>query len=399
MKLDSIISERIKSLPPYLFAEINKLKLEARQKGIDIIDLGMGNPDLKPAGHIITKCNEVTNDPRAHRYSASRGISHLRRAVCKWYKRKYSVTLDPETEAIATIGSKEGLCHLALAILDRGDLVIVPNPTYPTHLYSVVIAGGKVYSMPLVSENSYLPDLAKIPKEVSRRARAMIISYPNNPTTAVAEIEFFKEVVDFCSKRNIIVIHDNAYAEICFDGYTAPSFLEVDGAKDTGIEFYSLSKTYSMAGWRLGFACGNSEVIKALTKLKSYYDYGIFTAIQVAGIVALEGPQECVAETVSVYRDRRDIFVKGLNNIGWEVEIPKATMYVWARIPPQFQSMGSMKFGSFLLEEAKVAASPGIGFGEYGEGYIRFALVENEKRLRQAIEGIKDAFRKYAGKL
>lgn len=368
------------------------MKLEARQNGIDIIDLGMGNPDLKPAGHIIKKLNEVSQDSKAHRYSASRGIGHLRRAICKWYKKKYGVTLDPETEAISTIGSKEGLCHLALAILNRGDLVMAPNPTYPSHLYSVVIAGGELYSMPLTQENNYIPDLAKIPEDISKKAKVLIISYPHNPTTQIAGLDFFKEVVDFCSKRDIIVIHDLAYAEICFDGYSAPSFLEVEGAKDIGIEFYSLSKTYSMAGWRVGFACGNRDIIGALAKLKSYYDYGMFTAIQVAGIVALEGPQECVKETVSIYEKRRDIFVNGLNDLGWEVSSPKATMYVWAKIPERF-NMGAMQFSSFLLKEAKVGVSPGIGFGEYGEGYVRFALVENEKRIRQALKGIKNAFK------
>jgi alanine-synthesizing transaminase len=328
-----------------------------------------------------------------HRYSASRGIGHLRSAITKWYKKKYGVTLDPETEAIVTIGSKEGLCHLALAMLNRGDLVMVPNPTYPSHIYSVVIAGGTCFSMPLTEANNFLPDFTRIPQEISRKAKVLVVSYPHNPTTGVAGIEFFKEVVDFCSKRDIIVIHDLAYAEICFDGYAAPSFLEVEGAKDIGIEFYSLSKSYSMAGWRVGFACGNRNVIGALAKLKSYYDYGMFTAIQVASIVALEGPQECVKDTVSIYQKRRDIFVKGLNSLGWEVPTPSATMYVWAKIPDRFQ-MGSMEFASFLLKDAKVAVSPGIGFGEHGEGYVRFALVENEKRIRQAVKGIKDAFKK-----
>ncbi len=392
--IKNVLSDRISNLPPYLFAVVNKQKLEARQKGIDIIDLGMGNPDLKPADHIIAKLNQVSKDPKAHRYSASRGIGHLRRAMTKWYKKKYGVTLNPENEAIVTIGSKEGLCHLALAILNKGDLVMVPNPTYPSHIYSVIIAGGDCYSMPLTEKNSFLPDLTKIPQDISRKAKVLIISYPHNPTTRVVSLEFFKEAVDFCSKRDIIVVHDLAYAEICFDGYCAPSFLEVEGAKDIGIEFYSLSKTYSMAGWRVGFACGNRKVIDALAKLKSYYDYGIFTAIQVAAIVALEGPQECVRDVVSAYQRRRDILVKGLNDLGWNVESPKATMYVWAKIPERFHSMDSMKFSSFLLEKAKVAVSPGIGFGEYGEGYVRFALVENEKRIRQAVKGIKDAFKK-----
>lgn len=388
-----IASERISHLPPYLFAQVNKLKLEARQKGIDIIDLGMGNPDLKPSEHIIAKLNKVSHDPKAHRYSASRGINHLRRAITKWYKKKYGVTLDAETEAIVTIGSKEGLCHLALAILNRGDLVMVPNPTYPSHLYSVIIAGGSVYSIPLTEENDYLPDLSKIPQDVARKTKVFIISYPHNPTTQVASVDFFKEVVKFCSKRNIIVIHDLAYAEICFDGYCAPSFLEVDGAKDIGIEFYSLSKTYSMAGWRVGFACGNRDIIEALAKLKSYYDYGIFTPVQVAAIVALEGTQECVREVVETYKRRRDILVRGLNGLGWPVKSPLATMYIWAKIPQRFVSLGSMEFASFLLKNAKVAVSPGIGFGEYGEGYVRFALVENEKRIRQAVKGIKNAFK------
>ena len=393
MSKGTILSDRIGNLPPYLFAEVNNLKLEARQRGIDIIDLGMGNPDLKPAGHIIEKLKEVANNAKAHRYSASRGIGHLRRAIAKWYKKKYGVTLNAEDEAIVTIGSKEGLCHLSLAILNKGDLVMVPNPTYPSHLYSVIIAGGRLYSLPLTQENNFIPDLTKIPARVSREAKVLIISYPHNPTTQVVNLEFFKEVVDFCRKRDIMAIHDLAYAEICFDGYSAPSFLEVEGAKEVGLEFYSLSKTYSMAGWRVGFACGNRKVIEALAKLKSYYDYGIFTPIQVAAIVALEGPQECVKEVVSVYQKRRDVLVKGLNQLGWPVVSPKATMYVWARIPDRFQSLGSLKFSSFLLREAKVAVSPGIGFGEYGEGYVRFALVENEKRIRQAVKGVREAFK------
>lgn len=372
-----------------MFARINQMKLDARRAGRDIIDLGMGNPDIPTPSHIVDKLCEVAHDPKAHRYSASKGIAHLRRAITVWYERRFGVDLDPETEAIAVIGSKEGICHLFLAILDEGDMVLVPSPSYPIHYYSVVIAGGHLHTVPLTAEHNFLPDLSKVTREAYPRPKLLILSYPNNPTAQVVDTAFFEEVVEFAKKENILIIHDMAYSEICFDGYKAPSFLQVKGAKEVGIEFYSLSKTYNMAGWRVGFAVGNQHVIAALAKLKSYYDYGIFTPIQVAAIAALEGDQSCIEEMVRTYSGRRDVLVNGLNSMGWNVPCPKATMYVWAPIPERFRSLGSMKFSELLLEEAMVATSPGIGFGTAGEGYLRLAMVENERRIKQALRGIK----------
>jgi len=385
----NVESRRIKRLPPYLFARVNQLKMEARWAGEDIIDLGMGNPDRPTPPHIVEKLCEVAHDPKAHRYSASRGIKHLRRAVCEWYKRRFDISLDYEKEAIVVIGSKEGIAHLSLAILDEGDLVIVPDPTYPIHMYSVVIAGGNVCNIPLEPWDGFLSRVAEAAKKMYPKAKVLILSFPHNPTTKVVEIDFFKEVVKLAKKHNLIVVHDIAYAEICFDGYKAPSFLEVEGAKDVGIEFYSLSKTYNMAGWRVGFAVGNERIIAALAKLKSYYDYGIFTPIQVAGIVALQGDQSCVDEVVQTYQRRRDVLVEGLRRIGWHVEKPLATMYVWAPLPEKFREMGSLDFSLLLLKKGCVAVSPGVGFGEHGEGFVRFALVENEHRIKQALRGIR----------
>ncbi|PIV63682.1 MAG: alanine transaminase [bacterium (Candidatus Ratteibacteria) CG01_land_8_20_14_3_00_40_19] len=384
-----IESERIRNLPPYLFHHINERKLKARQSGHDVIDLGMGNPDQPTPPHIVEKLREVALDPKAHRYSASRGIKHLRKAICDWYEEKFNVELNPETEAIAVIGSKEGISHLMLAILNKGDTILIPNPTYPSHLYSVIIAGGNIYDIPLLPENDFLPDfsltfLGRYPKP-----KALLLSYPHNPTTAVVNLEFFEKAVEFAKKNDLFVIHDLAYSEICFDGYKSPSFLQAKGAKEIGMEFCSLSKTYNMAGWRIGFAVGNKDLIGALAKLKTYYDYGIFTPIQVAGITALRESQECVNEIVATYQRRRDALVSGLNSMGWKVEKPKATMYVWARIPDKFQKIGSMKFSLDLLDKAEVAVSPGIGFGKFGEGYVRFALVENEQRIKQAVKNIK----------
>ena len=384
-----IESERIKNLPPYLFHHINERKLKARQGGHDVIDLGMGNPDQPTPPHIVEKLREVALDPRAHRYSASKGIKHLRKAICDWYQERFNVELDPETEAVAVIGSKEGISHLMLAILNKGDTILIPNPTYPSHLYSVIIAGGNIYDIPLLPENNFLPDfsitlLGRYPKP-----KALLLSYPHNPTTAVVNLEFFEKAVEFAKKNNLFIIHDLAYSEICFDGYQAPSFLQAKDAKKVGMEFYSLSKTYNMAGWRLGFAIGNKDLVGALAKLKTYYDYGIFTPLQVAGITALTGSQECIKEIVSTYQRRRDVLANGLNSIGWKVEKPEATMYLWARIPEKFQKIGSMKFSLDLLDKAEVAVSPGIGFGKFGEGYVRFALVENEQRIKQAIKNIK----------
>ena len=389
--LKNIESERMKNLPPYMFGRINDAKLAARRKGIDIIDLGMGNPDRPPAAHIVDKLCEIARDPKVHRYSASRGIPHLRKSICSWYEARFDVRLDSEKEAIATIGSKEGISHLMLAVLDRGDVVLLQDPTYPTYLYSVAIAGAVSVSLPITEENGYIPDVEGIIGELNPKPKVLIISYPNNPTAAIADIGFFEKVVHLAKKHDFMVIHDLAYSEICFDGYRPPSFLQASGAKDVGIEFCSMSKTYNMAGWRVGFAVGNEMIIRALAKIKGYYDYGIFTPLQVASIAALNSCQDCVAETADIYRGRRDVLVKGLNRIGWHVKTPAATMYVWAPIPDGFRKMKSLKFSEYLLKEAEVAVSPGVGFGVHGEGYLRFALIENEHRLRQAVRGIKRA--------
>ena len=384
-------ADRILRLPPYMFGQINQQKLDARRRGVDVIDLGMGNPDRPPAGHIIDKLCEVAHNSKAHRYSASKGIASLRRAITEWYEHRFGVSLDPEREVVVTIGSKEGISHLTLAVLNSGDLVLVQDPTYPAYLYSVIIAGGNLQSVPSVEGKDFIPELKRISAQRYPKPKMLILSYPHNPTTAVVELAFFEEVIEFARSENIMVVHDLAYSEICFDGYKAPSFLQARGAKEVGIEFYSMSKTYNMAGWRVGFALGNAKIIGALTKIKSFYDYGIFTPIQVASIVALRGPREYVREVVDVYQKRRDIFVSGLRRIGWGGSLPRATMYVWAPIPEKFKSMGSMKFASLLLEKGQVAVAPGLGFGKYGEGYVRFALVENEHRLKQAIKGIKRA--------
>jgi len=387
--MENIASSRIRNLPPYLFQEINVRKQRARREGRDIIDLGMGNPDLPPPGPVIEKVREVARDPKAHRYSASRGIVHLRKEICAWYRRRFDVDLNPEDEAVACIGSKEGISHLALAIFDRGDEVLVPNPTYPSHFYSCIIAGASVSDIPLRKEEGFLPDLSQPVCGRYPGPKALIISYPHNPTAQVVpDLSFFREVVRFARRHNLIVIHDFAYAEICFDGYRAPSFLQAEGAKEVGIEFYSLSKTYNMAGWRVGFAVGNSRVLNALATLKSYYDYGMWTPLQVAAISALRLDRRYIDETVSVYRRRRDLLVSGLNRIGWQVDKPLATMYVWAKIPEQFAGLGSMEFCLHLLDHAGVAVSPGVGFGRCGEGYVRIALVENEHRIRQAVRSI-----------
>ncbi|RJP71405.1 MAG: aminotransferase class I/II-fold pyridoxal phosphate-dependent enzyme [Candidatus Abyssobacteria bacterium SURF_17] len=383
------ISKHMERIPPYMFARINQMKLHARREGKDVIDLGMGNPDRPTPPHVVEKLCEVVRDPKSHRYSASSGIPHLRRAIADWYQRRFGVDLDPENEVVSVIGSKEGICHLFLAILDEGDLVLVPSPTYPIHYYSVVIAGGHLHTVPLTAEGNFLPDLSKVAHEVYPRPKVLILSYPNNPTTQVVDLAFFEEVAEFAKREQILIVHDLAYSEICFDGYRAPSFLQAKGAKEVGVEFYSLSKTYNMAGWRVGFAVGNRHVIAALAKLKSYYDYGIFTPIQVAAIDAIRGDQSCVDELNQIYSRRRDVLVRGLNSLGWNVPLPKATMYVWAPIPEKYRSLGSMKFAELLLEKALVATSPGVGFGTAGEGYLRFALVENERRIKQALRGIR----------
>ncbi|HPP66678.1 MAG TPA: aminotransferase class I/II-fold pyridoxal phosphate-dependent enzyme [bacterium] len=391
--MKSIESERITNLPPYIFQLTNDRRARARQEGRDVIDLAMGNPDLPPPQPVIEKMREVLSDPKVHRYSASKGIPHLRREISLWYDRRFGVKIDPDEEAIVTIGSKEGISHLALAIFDRGDVVLTPNPTYPSHLYSVIMAGASIYDIPLLPDNNFIPDLNQPIYDRYPGPKAMIVSYPNNPTTQVVELDFFKDLVKFAKKNDIIIIHDIAYSEICFDGYKAPSFLQVEGAKDVGVEFYSLSKTYNMAGWRVGFMVGNKHIVKALTKLKSYYDYGIFTPIQVAAICALRLEQKYIDTTVEQYKRRRDTLVEGLNRIGWKVNKPRATMYVWAEIPERFKPMGSLDFALYLLDKCDLVVSPGVGFGKYGEGFVRIALVENEHRIRQAIRSIKKIFK------
>lgn len=383
---------RIKRLPPYVFDIVNKYKMESRRKGEDIIDFGIGNPDNATPQHIVDKLVESAQDPRNHRYSLSKGIHGLRNAMSSWYKRRYDVDLDPETEVIATIGSKEGLSHLTLAIIAPGDLVLVPNPTYPIHTYGVIIAGGDVRSIPTGPGRDFFHDLQEAYKQSWPRPKILLLNFPHNPTTAVVDLEFFEKVVDFAKEHDLIVIHDLAYADIVFDGYKAPSFLQAKGAKDVGVEFFTLSKSYNMPGWRVGFCAGNPKIIQALARIKSYLDYGMFQPIQIAATVALNGPQDCVQEICNTYKGRRDVLCDGLNRIGWEVEKPKASMFVWAEIPDEFKEMGSLDFSKLLIKEAKVAASPGIGFGEYGDHFVRFSLVENEHRIRQAVRGMKNLF-------
>jgi alanine-synthesizing transaminase len=380
---------RINRLPPYIFSIIDNLKLQSRREGEDIIDLGMGNPDLPTPKPVVDKLIEAVQNPKNHRYSVSRGIYKLRLAITNWYRRNYNVDLDPDSEAIVTMGAKEGLSHMALSIVSSGDVVLVPNPAYPIHPYSVVIAGGDLMSFPIGPGYDFFEQLMKAVKRTWPKPKLLIISFPHNPTTAVVEPDFFKKIVDFARENKCLVIHDLAYADLVFDDYRAPSLLQVPGAKDIGVEFFSMSKSYSMPGWRVGFAVGNQRMIAALARLKSYFDYGMFQPIQIASIIALNEIQDTVKEINAVYKNRRDVLVEGLNKVGWEIEKPKATMFVWAPIPDKFKQMGSLDFSKVLLKEGKVAVSPGIGFGEYGEGYVRFALVENEHRIRQAVRGIK----------
>lgn len=381
---------RMNRLPPYVFAVVNDLKMSLRRQGGDIIDLGMGNPDLPTPPHIVAKLNEASKKAVNHRYSASKGIPNLRKAVCDWYKRRYNVDINPDTESVVTMGSKEGLAHLALAMLQPGDVVFVPDPTYPIHAYASIIAGADVRRIPIEHGRDFFEDLKNAAKQTWPQPKLLVICYPHNPTTEVVEgLDFFRKVVEFAKEFNLYVIHDLAYADLVFDGYKAPSFLEVEGAKDVGVEFFTLSKSYSMAGWRVGFCCGNQAMVKALTRIKSYLDYGIFQAIQIASIVALNGPQDCVQEICNTYRDRRDVLIEGLNRAGWEVPSPKATMFVWAKIPEPFRKLGSVEFSKKLLTEAGVAVSPGLGFGHNGDQYVRFALIENKHRTNQAIRGIK----------
>ncbi len=380
---------RIKRLPPYVFNIVGDLKKAARARGEDIIDFGMGNPDQPTPRHIVEKLVEVAQREDTHRYSVSKGIPRLRRAICSWYRRRYAVELDMDSEAIVTIGSKEGLAHLALATLGPGDVVLVPNPAYPIHPYSVVIAGADVRHVPLVPGVDFFAELERAIREAWPRPKMLLLSFPANPTTQCVELDFFERVVALAKEYELWVVHDLAYADLVFDGYKAPSILQVPGAKDCAVEFFTLSKSYNMPGWRVGFMVGNPKLVYALGRMKSYLDYGTFTPIQVAAIAALEGPQDCVAEICDMYRHRRDVLCDGLNAMGWTLQKPKATMFVWAPVPEAFRHLGSLEFSKLLLSEAKVAVSPGIGFGDYGDDHVRFGLIENEHRTRQALRGIK----------
>jgi len=384
---------RINRLPPYVFNITAELKMAARRRGEDIIDLSMGNPDGATPPHIVSKLVEVAQRPDTHGYSTSRGIPRLRRAITRWYKDRYDVELDPEREAIVTIGSKEGLAHLMLATLDQGDTVLVPNPSYPIHIYGAVIAGANIRSVPMTPGIDFFTELERGIRESHPKPKMVILGFPSNPTAQCVELEFFERVVDLARKHDILVVHDLAYADIVYDGYKAPSIMQVPGAQDVAVEFFTLSKSYNMAGWRIGFMVGNAELVAALARIKSYHDYGTFTPVQVAAIAALEGDQTCVEEIREQYQRRRDVLYKGLTEAGWAVDLPKASMYIWARIPEPYRALGSLEFAKKLLAQAKVSVSPGIGFGEYGDEYVRFALIENESRIRQAVRGIKHMFR------
>ena len=385
---------RIQRLPPYVFNITGELKMAARRRGEDIIDMSMGNPDGPTPAHIVEKLVEVARKEHTHGYSVSKGIPRLRKAITGWYKNRYGVDLDPDKEAIVTIGSKEGLAHLMLATLDRGDTVLVPNPSYHIHIYGAIIAGADIRSVRMTGEVDFFEELERAIRESLPRPKMMILGFPSNPTAQCVDLHFFERVVALAKEHDILVVHDLAYADIGFDGYKAPSIMQVPGARDVAVEFFTLSKSYNMAGWRIGFMVGNSELVNALARIKSYHDYGTFTPIQVASVIALEGPQECVEEVRLKYQRRRDVLAKGLIEAGWPIDIPKASMYIWARIPADYQAMGSLEFAKKLLIEAKVAVSPGIGFGDYGDTHVRFALIENEHRIRQAVRGIKEMFRR-----
>ncbi|OGI44783.1 MAG: alanine transaminase [Candidatus Muproteobacteria bacterium RIFCSPHIGHO2_01_FULL_65_16] len=385
---------RIKRLPPYVFNIVNELKAEARKRGEDIIDFGMGNPDGPTPRHIVDKLCEAARREDTHRYSVSRGIPRLRRAICQWYQRRYGVELDMDREAIVTIGSKEGLSHLALATVDNGDAVLVPNPSYPIHTYGFVIAGADIRHVPLIPGGDFFAELEKAIRNAWPKPKMLVLNFPANPTAQCVELDFFEKVIAVAREHGIWVVHDLAYADIVFDGYQAPSILQVPGAKDIAVEFFTLSKSYNMPGWRVGFMCGNEKLVAALARLKSYFDYGMFTPIQVAAITALEGPQDCLEEIRLTYQKRRDVLCQGLHAAGWEVDKPRATMFVWARLPEAYRRLGSLEFSKKLLTEARVAVSPGVGFGEYGDDYVRFSLIENEHRTRQAIRSIRELFRK-----
>ena len=386
--------QRIQRLPPYVFNIIGELKQKARAAGEDIIDFGMGNPDQPTPEHIVDKMVETARRGDTHRYSQSKGIPRLRKAICDWYQRRYDVTLDPETEAIVTLGSKEGLAHLALATTGPGDAILVPNPSYPIHPYGFVISGADIRHVPMAGEEEFFAELENAIRNTWPRPKMLVLNFPSNPTTHCVDLEFFEKVVAVAREHKIWVVQDLAYADLCFDGYEAPSILQVEGAMEVAVEFFSMSKSYNMPGWRVGFCCGNKELVGALARMKSYLDYGMFTPIQVAAIAALEGDQSCVAEINALYKSRRDVLCRGLNAAGWPVEPPKATMFVWAEIPQCYREMGSLEFSKKLLAEASVAVSPGVGFGEYGEGYVRFGLIENEHRTRQAIRSIKRMMKK-----
>jgi alanine-synthesizing transaminase len=385
---------RIKRLPPYVFNITNELKMAARRRGEDIIDRSMGNPDGPTPQHIVDKLVEAAQRQDTHGYSVSRGIPRLRKAVCDWYRRRYAVELDPDAEAIVTIGSKEGLAHLMLACLERGDTVLVPNPSYPIHIYGAIIAGADIRSVRMTPGVDFFAELERAIRELTPKPRMLVLGFPSNPTAKCVDLDFFERIVSLARQHDILVVHDLAYADIVFDDYKAPSIMQVPGARDIAVEFFTMSKSYNMAGWRIGFMVGNRDLVNALARIKSYHDYGSFTPIQVASIVALEGPQDCVASIREAYEKRRNVMVKGLHDIGWMVEVPKASMYVWAKIPEPYAALGSLEFTKRLIEGAKIAVSPGIGFGDYGDDHVRIALIENEHRLRQAVRGIRDMFRK-----
>ncbi|RJS95318.1 alanine transaminase [Salinisphaera sp. Q1T1-3] len=385
---------RINRLPPYVFAIINELKQAARARGEDIVDFGMGNPDQPTPSHIVDKLTESVQRPDTHRYSASRGVPRLRQAVSAWYKRRFDVDVDPDAEAIVTMGSKEGLAHLMLAILQQGDQVLVPNPAYPIHTYGAVIAGADVRHIRAMPDTDFFAEVEKAIKESWPRPKMLLLNFPSNPTTQGVDLAFFERMVAMAREYDLWIVQDLAYADLTFDGYEAPSILQVEGAKDVAVECFTLSKSYNMPGWRIGFMCGNRELIAALSRMKSYLDYGMFTPVQIAAIAALNGPQDCVEEIRTLYRDRRDILCRGLNSIGWPVIPPKATMFVWAEIPDAYKEMGSLEFTKKLLADAHVAVSPGIGFGEYGDTHVRFGLIENDQRTRQALRNIKRMFKR-----
>jgi len=388
---------RVGRLPPYVFHIVDELKMAARRRGEDIVDFGMGNPDQPPPRHVIEKLSEVSRRLDTHRYSTSRGILRLREAICQWYRRRYNVELDPETEAIVTMGSKEGLAHLAMAVADHGDVVLIPNPAYPIHCFGHVIAGADVRHVPIGSGSDFFAELEQAIHRCWPRPKLLLLNFPSNPTTLCVEAPFFEKVVEMAREYKIWVVQDLAYADLVFDGYQAPSILQAPGAREVAVEFFTMSKSYNMPGWRVGFMAGNRKLVHALARLKSYMDYGLFTPVQVAALAALQGPQDCVEQVREMYRKRRDVLCDGMNAAGWPVAKPRATMFVWARIPESCRALGSLEFAKKMLLQARVAVSPGVGFGECGEGYVRFSLIENAHRTRQAVRGIREMLRTDAG--